>query len=102
MQPKKMARRFKFRIKEEEGWYYLCIENNGAVTTQLIGGFSFAYAKSRFLGSPIYIDLFGYTTDRWAGIRTAGRQVGRYTCVRLHMSNCQHADLPLIQGLSYI
>ena len=31
-----------------------------------------------------------------------GQQVGRYTCIRLYMSNCQHADLPLIQGLLYI
>ena len=49
VQPQKMVRGFKFQIKEEEGFYYLCSENKGA--DQLCGDsiFVFAYAKAGFL-----------------------------------------------------
>ena len=46
VQPHKMARGLKFRIKEVEGLYYLCSKTKGA--DQLICVFVFAYAKSRF------------------------------------------------------
>ena len=45
VQPQKMARGLKFRIKKEEGLYYLCSENKGA---KLICVFVFAYAKRWF------------------------------------------------------
>ena len=45
VQLQKMARGLKFRIKKEEGTYYLCSENKGAVTAKLIWVFVFAYAK---------------------------------------------------------
>ena len=52
VQPQKMARGFKFWIKEVEGLYCLCSENKDADqlrdTVQLICAFVFAYAKSRF------------------------------------------------------
>ena len=58
VQPHKMARGLKFRIKEVEGLYYLCSANKGADqlrgsacfadTAKLFCVFVFAYAKSRF------------------------------------------------------
>ena len=53
VQPQKMARGLKFRIKKEEGSHYLCSENKGAdqlrgVTAKLICVFDFAYAKCWF------------------------------------------------------
>ena len=44
VQPQKMARDLKFRVKEVEGLYYLCSENKAL----LIYAFVFAYAKIRF------------------------------------------------------
>ena len=46
VQPQKIARGLKFRIKVEEGLYYPCSENKGA--DQLICVFVFAYAKRWF------------------------------------------------------
>ena len=52
VQLQKMSRDLKFRIKKEEGLYYLCSENKGAdqlpVTAKLICVFVFAYAKCWF------------------------------------------------------
>ena len=54
VQPHRMARGWKFRLKKEEGSYYdyLCSKakalNSCVVTAQLIYAFVFAYAKSRF------------------------------------------------------
>ena len=48
VQLQKMARGLKLRIEEGEVLYYLCSEIKGAVTTQLINAFVFAYSKSRF------------------------------------------------------
>ena len=52
VQPQKMARGLKFRIKEVEGLYYLCRENKGTdqlrATVKLICVFVLVYAKSRF------------------------------------------------------
>ena len=88
VQPQKMARGLKFRIKIEDGLYYPCSENKGAdqlcsycaadliscaVTAQLICIFVFAYAKSRFsqiimLTHPCNIDplkLHFYSVKLW-------------------------------------
>ena len=56
VQPQKTARCSKFRIKEIEGLYYLCVLSiaktkalmSCKITVQLICAFAFAYAKSRF------------------------------------------------------
>ena len=52
VQPQKLARGLKFRIKEVDGLYYPCSENKAlisfAITAKLICVFVFAYAKSRF------------------------------------------------------
>ena len=52
VQPQKMARDLKFRIKKVEGSYYLLAKTNAlisfAVTAKLICVFVFAYAKRWF------------------------------------------------------
>ena len=104
-----MATALKFRIKEEDGLYYLYIENNGAVhlcgyhTADLRLWFYISKIQvSRLIYSLVYTFICMDIQIGWQVSGTAGQQVGRYTCIRLYMSNCQHADLPLIQGLSYI
>ena len=52
----KMALGLEFLIKEEEGLYYMCIENDVAVHLCIYHGIGFAYPKSRFLSS--YIVLY--------------------------------------------
>ena len=101
-----MATVLKFRIKEAEGLYYLCIENNGAVH---LCGYHIADLQLWFCISKIQVSRLIYSIvytficmDIQIGWQVSGQQAGRYTCIRLYMSNCQHADLPLIQGLSYI
>ena len=48
VQTRKITRVLKLWIKEVEGLYYLCSENKGVVTAQLIYAFVFAYSKSWF------------------------------------------------------
>ena len=58
VQPQKMARGSKFQISMIEGLYYLCIENKGLVTLQLICAFVFSDAKSKFSHEVAHIILF--------------------------------------------
>ena len=105
-----MATGLKYRIKEEEGLYYLCIENNGAVhlcgyhTADLRLGFCISKIQvSRLIYSIVYTFIY---LNKQIGWQVSGQQDGRlagtHVYVYTYMSNCQHADLPLIQGLSYI
>ena len=61
-QLQKMASRLKFRIKKEEGLYYLCSENKGA--DQLRGNceadlrLCFQYAKHSFSHDAAQYDIF--------------------------------------------
>ena len=58
VQPQKMARSLKFRIKVVEGLYYPYSENKGA--NQLRSYFVFAYAKIRFSHNEAQISFLIY------------------------------------------
>ena len=105
-----MATGLKIRIKRGEGLYYLCIENNGAVhlcgyhTADLRLWFCISkIAVSRLIYSIVYTFI---CMDIQIGWQVSGQRDGRladtHVYVYIYISNCQHADLPLIQGLSYI
>ena len=88
-----MARGFKFLIKEEEGLYYLCIENNGAVH---LCGYHTADLRLWFCISKIQVSRLIYSIvytficmDIQIGSQVSGQQDGRladthvYICISL-------------------
>ena len=80
------------KFKEEEGLYYLCIENNGAVH---LCSYHTADLRLWFCICKLQVSLLIYSIvytmicmDIQIGWLVSERQVGRYTCIRLYMSNC--------------
>ena len=80
-----MATGLKFRLKEE-GLYYLCIENKGAV---YLCGYHTADLQLKFCISKIQVSRLIYSIvytficmDIQIGWQVSGQRVGRYTCIR--------------------
>ena len=60
VQSQKQARSLKFRIKEEEGLYYLCSENKGANQLRGYRTFVFAYANCWFSHAVAHVVSLSY------------------------------------------
>ena len=104
-----MATGLKFGIKEEEGLYYLCIENNGAVH---LCGYHTADLRLWFCISKIQVSRLIYSTvyificiDIQIGWQVSGQQDGRLAATHVYVYLCLIAgmltNLSHIQGSSF-
>ena len=87
-----MAAGFQFRIKEEEGLYYLCIENNGAV---YLCGYHTADLWLWFCLSKIQVARLIYSVvytficmDIQIGWQVSGQQDGRLANTHVYVYIC--------------
>ena len=92
-----MATGLKFRIKEEEGMYYLCIENNGAVH---LCGYRTDYLGIRFCLSKIQVSRLIYSIvytficmDIEIGWQVPGQQGGRLADTHVYFYICLIASM---------
>ena len=89
-----MARGFEFRFKEEEGLYYLCIENNGC-------GYHNADLQLWFCICKIQVSWLIYSIvytlvcmDKQIGWQVSGQQDGRLADTHVYVYICLIASMP--------